>query len=633
MLSTYNLLPKLQTINLNNMKQYLLTTFGTIFGKRYFAGIASMLFLLLSANQASAHIWEVSVAPVANCAAPSSLTWYLQSYHDTAECGNDLTAGIVLNGTTYYVASAADIHAGAIPGGLTLVSQCPLDGFTVRTVYVVITTPNPGGTLTISTVGSQCWTEYCNLGAANFTPPSLVATFNPPNPICTTETNATILDLDNSKVDPGAIGTWTCPSCPVGLFNTTTAVLTPSGLTNPTQSYAFTFTTACASDTKTITFVNYPALPFDAPSSICTSETNATILDLDNYLSTLGAPGTWACPTCPGGLFNTATGVLNPSVVTNPPQLYAFTFTPPCTNTAWTEYIAIVSCSQSCGVELAGVENPLCNTDGAYTVYDSRVLDGVTLTAPGAGSSANVIGTFDVFADTSFPLTTDLTAIGGSGFVDNGNGTLTINPALITYANSGFYTIRYTIDDTAAPFDNCDGAVYFEVFELYPTYNPAFTLQTNACTTDGNITLALTTTPNPVPAGVTADDIEDWYGDGVTDAAGTGGTFSPSTAGAGVHTVCVDVGATTCIATYCQTITVYGAPSASATNTGPYCTGDPIQLNASGGASFSWNGPSGYTSTQQNPSNATLAGVYTVTVTQGNNCTSTASTTVIIYSD
>ncbi len=369
---------------------------------------------------------------------------------------------------------------------------------------------------------------------------------------------------------------------------------------------------------------------FDAPSTICTSETNATILDLDNYKNDPGTSGTWSCPTCPGGLFNTATGVLTPSVITNPPQLYAITYSVGATN-SWIEYIAIVSCSQSCGVELAGVENPLCNTDGAYTVYDPRVLDGVTLTAPGAGSSANVFGTYDVFADTSSPLTADLTAIGGSGFVDNGNGTLTINPALITYANSGFYTIRYTIDDTAAPFDNCDGAVYFEVFELYPTYNPAFTLQTNACTTDGNITLALTTTPSPVPAGVTADDIEDWYGDGVTDAAGTGGTFSPSTAGAGVHTVCVDVGATTCIATYCQTITVYGAPSASATNTGPYCTGDPIQLNASGGASFSWNGPSGYTSSLQNPSNATLAGVYTVTVTQGNSCTSTASTTVIIY--
>jgi gliding motility-associated-like protein len=57
-----------------------------------------------------------------------------------------------------------------------------------------------------------------------------------------------------------------------------------------------------------------------------------------------------------------------------------------------------------------------------------------------------------------------------------------------------------------------------------------------------------------------------------------------------------------------------------ATNTGPYCEGATIQLNATaGGTTYSWTGPNGFTSNQQNPTipNATVAmsGTYTVTAT------------------
>ncbi|WP_341905556.1 PKD domain-containing protein [Fluviicola taffensis] len=74
-------------------------------------------------------------------------------------------------------------------------------------------------------------------------------------------------------------------------------------------------------------------------------------------------------------------------------------------------------------------------------------------------------------------------------------------------------------------------------------------------------------------------------------------------------------------------------PSANASNTGPYCEGIAVQLNGStssaGAVSYSWVGPNGYSSTLQNPSNATLAGTYTLTVNEGG-CTNTASTNVIV---
>ena len=72
------------------------------------------------------------------------------------------------------------------------------------------------------------------------------------------------------------------------------------------------------------------------------------------------------------------------------------------------------------------------------------------------------------------------------------------------------------------------------------------------------------------------------------------------------------------------------------TNDGPYCVGETIHLtvNAQEGATYSWTGPNGFTSSQQNPNrpNCTLnmAGTYTCTTSIGSQST-TASTEVIIY--
>lgn len=70
---------------------------------------------------------------------------------------------------------------------------------------------------------------------------------------------------------------------------------------------------------------------------------------------------------------------------------------------------------------------------------------------------------------------------------------------------------------------------------------------------------------------------------------------------------------------------------------GPYCVGETIQLTAQGqaGASYSWTGPGGFTSTQQNPTrpNCTLqmAGQYTCTITVGSQTNSATTNAVVIY--
>lgn len=74
-------------------------------------------------------------------------------------------------------------------------------------------------------------------------------------------------------------------------------------------------------------------------------------------------------------------------------------------------------------------------------------------------------------------------------------------------------------------------------------------------------------------------------------------------------------------------------PVAIAGSNAPICFGSALNLTSSGGVSYSWTGPNGFTSTVQNPTipnfTSNAAGLYTVTVT-ANGCSSSATTDVTV---
>jgi hypothetical protein len=126
-----------------------------------------------------------------------------------------------------------------------------------------------------------------------------------------------------------------------------------------------------------------------------------------------------------------------------------------------------------------------------------------------------------------------------------------------------------------------------------------------------------------------------WTGpNGFTSSSRTPTIASAAAANAGTYSVTVTVnGCTSAAGT--TGVVVNALPSApTASNTGPYCGGGTVQLNATtiAGATYSWTGPNGFTSTLQNPTiaNATTAatGTYSVTATLGG-CTSAAGTTSV----
>jgi len=75
------------------------------------------------------------------------------------------------------------------------------------------------------------------------------------------------------------------------------------------------------------------------------------------------------------------------------------------------------------------------------------------------------------------------------------------------------------------------------------------------------------------------------------------------------------------------TLTVINPEPATATASSPVCPGENIYLTASAGDSYSWTGPNGFTSAQQNPvisgATAAMSGQYQVTVFK-NGCSSVA---------
>lgn len=128
-------------------------------------------------------------------------------------------------------------------------------------------------------------------------------------------------------------------------------------------------------------------------------------------------------------------------------------------------------------------------------------------------------------------------------------------------------------------------------------------------------------------------------------AGGTAYSWSPA-AGLSATNIANPIASPTATTTYTVTITdpcglnhtddvvvtVLPSPNAVASNDGPFCPGDPVQLSANGGNTYIWSGPAGFSSTQQNPSipafSSNLAGTYTAIVTGANGCTSTATTSV-----
>src|SRR5690606_25510500 len=82
------------------------------------------------------------------------------------------------------------------------------------------------------------------------------------------------------------------------------------------------------------------------------------------------------------------------------------------------------------------------------------------------------------------------------------------------------------------------------------------------------------------------------------------------------------------------TVKVNANPVVTVTNSGPVCEGNELTLTATGGMQYMWAGPNNYSTNTEtiniNPVTVAEAGIYNVTVTSAELCSSTSSTTVTV---
>src|SRR6185369_16975561 len=102
---------------------------------------------------------------------------------------------------------------------------------------------------------------------------------------------------------------------------------------------------------------------------------------------------------------------------------------------------------------------------------------------------------------------------------------------------------------------------------------------------------------------------------GFTSSSATPSITNVTTAASGTYTVTVtDVNG--CSATTTTNVTINALPTPTANSNTPQCAGSTLNLTFSGGATYSWTGPNGFTSSSATPSitNVTTAasGTYTV---------------------
>jgi hypothetical protein len=120
----------------------------------------------------------------------------------------------------------------------------------------------------------------------------------------------------------------------------------------------------------------------------------------------------------------------------------------------------------------------------------------------------------------------------------------------------------------------------------------------------------------------------------------TSSSQSPVKAGttvadSGIYSVTVTLSGCGTIGPYTTTAVVNRVPGTpTVTNNGPLCVGDNLNLTSTAyaGGTYSWTGPNGFTSNQQNPSRPvaqnSFAGTYTVTIA-ANGCTSSPGSTTV----
>lgn len=341
------------------------------------------------------------------------------------------------------------------------------------------------------------------------------------------------------------------------------------------------------------------------------------------YVITTSTPGTYTLvgmndATCAGSVSGSAT------VTQTPTPVFSVADTTIC-NGGTATLTAVPSVSGgtfqwTAPASVAGSTNPsVSDSPTANTQYD------VTYTLNGCSSSESALVTVNPIPTVSVSSSTICEGDQATITANGGNGT---GSYLWTAPSSVANQTTATVTDS--PTSTTD---------YFVTYTQ------NGCSNSASGTVTVNPTPSVT---ISPQDPTICEGNNVTLQAIsslTGGTYAWTPGGQTTQSITVSPNSTTTYsvehtvngctsAPASSTVTVNPTPVATAGNNSPICEGQTLNLSANtvAGASYQWNGPGGYSSTNEDPTrpNATpnMSGQYVLVITN-NGCSSAPSVTSV----
>ena len=584
----------------------------------------------------------VTVSGCTSAAGTTSVTINPTPATPTASSNSPICAGSTLNLSTPAVAGATYAWTG--PNGFTSSSQNP---------SIVSATTAATGTYSVTVTVGGC-TSAAGTTAVTVNPIPATPTASSNSPICA----GANLDLLTPAV-AGATYSWTGPN---GFTSSLQNPSISSATTAATGTYSVTVTVAGCTSAAGTTSATVNAIPATPTASSNSPVCQGTTINLSTPLLA-GAAYSWTGP-------NGFTSSLQNPTVANAQAVnagsYSLTVTVAgCTSAAGSTSVVVnptpatptvSSNSPICvGATLnlstpavagatyswtgpAGFTSSLQNpTRPSMSVIDAGVYS-VTVTVAGCTSIA---GTTTVVVNTppasptpisNTPVCTGQTlllsastvpgAISYSWTGPNGYTSSLQNPSItnVGLIASGTYTVTAN--------NGCSSTPSSTVVVVNPTpATPTVSSSSPDCVGQ------TTTFSTPAVAGATYS----WTGPaGFTSSSQNPTIPNVQIVNAGNYSVTVTVGGCTS-APGTTNLVVNPIPATpSPSSNSPICAGQTLSLTTSAvtGATYSWSGPSGYTSSSQNPNrpNATVAmsGVYSLTVTVAGCASASGTTTVTV---
>ncbi|MCB9225084.1 MAG: gliding motility-associated C-terminal domain-containing protein [Crocinitomicaceae bacterium] len=443
------------------------------------------------------------------------------------------------------------------------------------------------------------------------------ATITPVGPFCDSDPPITL-----SAVDPG--GTWSG----TGVTNAATGTFDPGTAGPGTHTVTYTIGGACGDVQTTNIVVNGMANATITPAGpFCDNDPSVNLTAVD-------AGGTWSGT----GIINVATGTFDPATAGSGTHTITYTIGGSCGDVQTTN----ITVNNVANATITAV-GPFCDADPSVNL--SAVDAGGTWSGTGITNAAT--GTFDPstagpgthtitytiagmcgdvqttdiivnqvmdatitpvgpFCDSDPLITLNAVDAGGTwsgtGIINASTGDF--DPAT---AGGGTHTITYTIAGACGDVQTTD-------ITVIPLADATISAAGPFCDMDAPINL------------MSVDAGGSWAGTGITDA--NFGTFDPSVAGVGTHTITYTI-AGQCGAADTEDIIVNATDDPSINPAGPFCQSSHVEFITAVTAGGTWSG-TGITNASTGEFTPSVAGegIYTISYTTAGVCPATGTVNI-----